>query len=367
MRPPRRRPTSFAAITAPILALTIVFAAAPTAAADDLPASGSSGSLGSSATVAGSAGIPTLGTLFPRVNPYSEETENNLVAFGDSFTANSHWLINKYPQLGFAYPRQAGCFVAPDAWPAMVAKETGRPVQNWACNAHTTTEMLHRVDLAIQAGHVNDTSTVVLAAGMNDKRRGTSDEQIQANLVEAVEKVREAAPAAEILMLGRLSTTGTDEVYCDRNIIPNLPSGAPAPRTAEYERATQANQKAAAKTAGVSFVDIRDMTVDVNSTCARDADRFVSGLRDWTTRGFNMTAHPSTPGSRFLAEQIIAAFGEDGAAVLLDVIGEAGLDGEPGLSDVADEVAELLGDAGAADGASDGAIGGEAPTDSEQR
>lgn len=56
---------------------------------------------------------------------------------------------------------------------------------------------------------------MVLAAGMIDKRRGTSDEQIQANPVEAVEKARKAAPA------------------------------------------------------GANFVGIRDMTVDVNSTCAR--------------------------------------------------------------------------------------------------
>lgn len=52
--------------------------------------SGSHGSLGSGASAAGSSGIPSLGALFPLVNPYSENTVDNLVAFGDSFTANSH-------------------------------------------------------------------------------------------------------------------------------------------------------------------------------------------------------------------------------------------------------------------------------------
>lgn len=229
------------------------------------------------------------------------------MAFGDSFTANSHRLVNKHPGLGSSYPKQSDCFVAADAWPGFVANQTGRPVQNWACNTHTTANMLGRVDQAIRAGHVNDTSTVVFAAGMNDKNQGVDDAVVRANLVAAVDKVRAVAPKVEVLILGRLATTGSSQVYCDVNIIPNMPTGQPAPRTASNERATQANQKAAAASAGVPFIDIRSKTIDSHSSCAKDAARYISGNWDITTRGFNMTSHPSTPGSRFLASQVAAA------------------------------------------------------------
>lgn len=59
-----------------------------------------------------------------------------------------------------------------------------------------------------------------------------------------------------------------------------------------------------------------------------------------------MTAHPSIAGSRFLAEQIVAAFGTDGAEALLDVIEDLDLDDEPTLSDVTDELDEVLEDRG---------------------
>lgn len=347
----RHRITAFLAAVAALFAVT-----ASPSVAEELPQGGSAGSSassgshgslgspGSGSSVAGSSGIPSLGALFPRVNPYSESTVDNLVAFGDSFTANSHWLVNRYPALGFAYPKQEGCFVAPDAWPAIVGQETGRPVQNWACNGHTTVGMLDRIDRAISADDINDTSTVVLAAGMNDKRQGLSDEVIRKNLVAGVEKVRAVAPDAEILLLGRLSTTSPDGIYCDRNIIPNLPFGESDATTAAFERANQENHKAAAETVRVPFIDIRDMTVNTNSTCARDADRYVSGHWDITTPGFNMRAHPSIGGSRFLAEQIIVAFGTDGASFLLDVIDDVDLDNDPALADVAEELTGLLDD-----------------------
>lgn len=89
---------------------------------------GSSGSSGSSGTSSTST-------------PYSSRTVANIVAFGDSFTANSHRLIIKYPALGGSYPKQSGCLVAPDAWPGLFTKQTGRPVQNGACNTHTTSNM----------------------------------------------------------------------------------------------------------------------------------------------------------------------------------------------------------------------------------
>lgn len=186
--------------------------------------------------------------------------------------------------------------------------------------------MLGRIDKAIAAGHVNDTSLVVLAAGMNDKRRGIADEQVVANLVAGVEKVREAAPKARVVLLGRLATTDQNGGFCSTNVMPNQPTGNVDRTTARYKEVTQANQREAAKQAGVEFIDIRDKTVLGNSTCAPDAERYVSGNRDYTTPGYNMNAHPSTAGSRYLAAQIAAILGADAAEEILDGIQSLGLE-----------------------------------------
>lgn len=322
------------------LATTLAMSVAPAASADDLATT--TGGTGSTSSLEGVANIPTLRTIFPGASPYSDSTENNVVTFGDSFTANSHWLVNDYPVLAAQYPRQAGCLTAPDAWPAMLGVATGRPVQNWACNAHTTSQMLGRIDQAIAAGHVNDSSLVVLAAGMNDKRRGVSDEQVVKNLVAGVEKVRTAAPKAQIVLLGRLATTDANGVFCSTNVLPNRPTGNVDRTTASHEAATQANQRKAAEEANVQFIDIRDMTMLGNSTCAPDADRYVSGNRDYTTPGFNMNAHPSIAGSQFLAAQIVAFLGRDAAEQILEFIEDADLENTPVIGDVADALEDVV-------------------------
>lgn len=235
---------------------------------------------------------------------YSTDTRDNIVAFGDSFTANSSSLVNADPEHYPRYPRTAGCLVAPEAWPGMLALLSSRPVQNWACNAHTTGQMLGRVDRAVAAGEINDTSTVVLAAGMNDKRQGVPDADVTANLVTAVAKVRDAAPGASVIILGRLATTDPDGRYCGTNTVPDRPVGTFDQPTAGYERATQDNQRAAAAQAGVPFIDVRTLTVATHSSCAPDAQRFVSGTEDTTTPDYNMPGHPSLAGSTFLALRV---------------------------------------------------------------
>jgi lysophospholipase L1-like esterase len=302
-------------------ALTAVLAAAvtlaPSAAAvpsSDLPASstgpagstgsaGSAGSGGSTGSATPGAGIAPTGTF---ADPYSTEPGNNILAFGDSFTANSASYVNENPDRYPTYPRKEGCLVAPEAWPGLLGTMTGRPVQNWACNAHTTSDMLGRISRATAAGAVNDSSTVVLAAGMNDKRAGATDDTVTANLVAAVDRIRDAAPQARVIILGRLATTDSTGRFCSRNTIPNFPTGGPDPETAAYEVATRRSQQNAASQAGVPFLDIRSLTVKEHSSCAPDAQRYISGLVDRTTPGVNMPGHPSLAGSRFLATQVAA-------------------------------------------------------------
>ena len=199
------------------------------------------------------------------------------------------------------YPQQSGCHIALDAWPGLLAEDTGIPVQNWACTNSGTAHMLNRITRATDAGHVNDSSTVVLSSGMNDKQRELGDAGITANFLAAVEKIQDAAPGTEIIILGRLATTDSDGRQCSVNLIPYLPLGQVAEDTAARETAVQDIQRNVAERTGVEFIDIREMTLEKNSTCGLDHERYVAGVLDVTTPQFNMHSHPSRAGSEFLA------------------------------------------------------------------
>lgn len=296
-RPARRRRPLGAIVAIAALALPLSLT---TAAAQDL-SSGSSATSGSSGN--GSANLPGSSAVNPS-NPYSGDTTDNLVAFGDSFTANSHSVANNIESSAEGYPTQDGCLVAPDAWPGLLAEDSETPVQNWACTNSGSAHMLNRVGRAIDAGDVNNSSTVVLSSGMNDKQRGVSDSEVISNLVASIGKIQAAAPQAEIIVLGRLASTNPDGRLCSVNVIPNLPLGVVNESTAAAEDATQDNQRTAASRTGVDFVDIRDKTRENNSTCGRDGERYVAGAFDVTTPQFNMQSHPSRAGSEFLAAEV---------------------------------------------------------------
>ncbi|MGO1949871.1 MAG: SGNH/GDSL hydrolase family protein [Mycobacteriaceae bacterium] len=296
-RPARRRRPLGAIVAIAALALPLSLT---TAAAQDL-SSGSSATSGSSGN--GSANLPGSSAVNPS-NPYSGDTTDNLVAFGDSFTANSHSVANNIESSAEGYPTQDGCLVAPDAWPGLLAEDSETPVQNWACTNSGSAHMLNRVGRAIDAGDVNNSSTVVLSSGMNDKQRGVSDSEVISNLVASIGKIQAAAPQAEIIVLGRLASTNPDGRLCSVNVIPNLPLGVVNESTAAAEDATQDNQRTAASRTGVDFVDIREKTRENNSTCGRDGERYVAGAFDVTTPQFNMQSHPSRAGSEFLAAEV---------------------------------------------------------------
>lgn len=285
-------------VSAGVIATAVI---APASAQDAAAAAGSSALSGSTGN--GSAHLPGSSTLQPS-DPYSDDTDHNLVAFGDSFTANSHSVANNIASSTEGYPEQDGCLVAPDAWPGLLAGRSDIPVQNRACTNSGTAHMLNRVTRAVDAGAVNDTSTVVLSSGMNDKRRGLTDDEITGNLTAAIRTVQDAAPGAEVIILGRLASTNQAGRLCSVNVIPYAPLGVVNEATAAAEDATQRNQRAAAERTGVEFIDVRSATQEKHSTCARDDERYVSGTLDVTTPQFNMPSHPSRAGSGYLADAV---------------------------------------------------------------
>lgn len=281
------------------LALTILASTAVAA-----PAGAATGSLSS----LGSLSSPTTptGTGATFENPYSTDTSNKIVAFGDSFTSNSASYVNAAPQNYPTYPRTEGCLTAPDAWPAQLGAITPAPGP----------------ELGLQCAHDRPD------AGPDRPRHRLRSHQRHLTGDPGCQHERQAAGSTGCRgrrqpglcggegagrrsrgtdrHLGRLATTNAEGRFCDRNTVPDQPTGAIDRKTAAFEAATQNNQRAAAAQADVQFIDIRSMTIEANSSFGLDADRFISGVTDTTTPDYNMPAHPSLAGSRLLAQQVSA-------------------------------------------------------------
>lgn len=261
--------------------------------------------------------------------PASAQPGGNVVVFGDSFASNpdqyrdtalkffNRWGSSTSSTRIYESARsQAGCLQGPNNWPSQLDARTHSAIEDWSCTGHRSKDLPGHVDHAIRAGALNGhTRAVTFAVGINDQWRPfidgeSSDPQhIHArylqNIQDAAAKVRAVAPEATIIIPGLLSITGGGQL-CGLNVVPNAPLGVPAPRVAEWEQQAQNDQRAAARLIGATFIDIRALSAG-HSTCAKDADRWVAGIIDTTTPGYNMALHPSSAGSAFVADQVAQA------------------------------------------------------------
>ncbi len=250
----------------------------------------------------------------------------NVVVFGDSFASNpdqyrdttlkffNRWGSSTSSTRIYESTRsQAGCLQGPNNWPSQLDARTHSAVADWSCTGHRSKDLPGHVDHAIRAGALNrNTRAVTFAVGINDQWRPfidgeSSDPQhIRAryfqNIKDAAAKVRAVAPDAKIIIPGLLSITGGGRL-CLLNVVPNSPLGVSASRVAEWEQRAQNDQREAARLIGATFIDIRALSAG-HSTCARDADRWVAGIFDTTTPGYNMVLHPANAGSAFVADQV---------------------------------------------------------------
>ncbi|WP_087116725.1 GDSL-type esterase/lipase family protein [Corynebacterium urinipleomorphum] len=249
----------------------------------------------------------------------------NIVAFGDSFVANPDQIrnftrsssIDSVRQHAWDYPTKGGCLQAPNNWPRILAKQTGRPVTDWSCSGGNSETLLGRIDWSIRSGDLHrGTSTVLISTGINDfaplnalQGRPTDFRIIHNmyvnNLRTAANKIRRVAPNARIIMPGMLSITepvGLQRL-CGVNVIPNMPGGIPLGHLQAMELAARDAQRHAAGVIGATFIDIKHESRN-NHTCAPDQHRWVAGIIDTTTPDYNMAFHPSYAGSRYVATRV---------------------------------------------------------------
>lgn len=200
-----------------------------------------------------------------------------VVAFGDSYTANSPDIINP----------QAGCGVSPASWPAQLQRRTGRPVMNVACSGSSLTggryNVYDQARKAVQRGGLNrNTSAVLVQLGFNDFGGGSTlfsrcltvgcpgsgnfpglnAVNYASKLRPLVDYVRHYAPRASISIVGYPTVFGRhDHNICGKVVgapvvVPNT-TAAPV-----FLKRLQATQKGAASRLGVGFIDLATPTKD---------------------------------------------------------------------------------------------------------
>lgn len=251
------------------------------------------------------------------------------MVFGDSFTANPDQYRNTLVRFSktssqrvfMDYPNTGNCLQGPDNWPRLLQSQTGVPVADWSCTGHNSNHLNGRIQRAIRSGALTPaTRAVVLSVGFNDYwpgsvlESGTGYDQGRIrghyinNVKSAAAKIRAVAPRAKIIMPGMLSITedyGAQQI-CAVNVIPNIPAGFPLAGLQQWESRVRSMQAAAAREVGARFIDIKAQS-RFHNTCAKDAERWVSGVLDTTTPHYNMAVHPSRAGSAHVANQVARA------------------------------------------------------------
>lgn len=247
-----------------------------------------------------------------------------LVTIGDSFTANpttpNSPVSGDDPQDPYRQvvpSRKPNCFVDPFNWPRVAAQDLGmdfnslRDLADYSCNGTGRLPVLDlssSVDAAINSGDIGpSTNKVVFMYGGLDTlawidagagvMRLDIPTAFDAFLAEQANRVRQAAPRAEIVFASYPELTSGDSV-CLVNLDPNRPGRLLVPGATAVEQALKNTMRSAAAQAGARFVDLNAATAG-HGTCAAPAERYVAGLVD-TTVEYNMRLHPTIHGQQVM-------------------------------------------------------------------
>lgn len=253
----------------------------------------------------------------------------SIVTYGDSYTANPDQfigIVNRIAALSpltANYPRTGQldsgkeCLQAPDNWPRLL---TGMnlDVHDWSCTAQSSATMLDRITASAETGDLNrDTDAVIFPIGINNFGPWGAHDGLDiadfnavqqaylSDMHEAAGRVRAIAPRAKLFVVGVPQITNGD-LYCAINVVPGHPGAVFVPTLSRVENSLHWMQQQAANDIGAQFVDLKSASQGHDS-CAPDTQRYVAGIIDTTTAGYNMIAHPSQAGQRFIAEQVASA------------------------------------------------------------
>lgn len=216
-----------------------------------------------------------------------------IVAFGDSFTANAGKGGPRGLEAGQT-PWVANCATDMENWPKIAAKELGKSIGDWSCNGTggaPLVQMKAYLESAIAYGDIGPgTQDVVLMYGGMDALQWVDvageftgqpvpNETLFRNLVKDIrDRVAQAAPGARVTLLS-YPEYATDDKLCLVNVGGTV-NPIPAPGGTKVQEAFRDNIKHAAEANGLNFIDVYEATIGHGSCNPNPNDRWVVGFQD---------------------------------------------------------------------------------------
>lgn len=239
-----------------------------------------------------------------------------VVAFGDSFTANAGKGGPRGLEEGQT-PLVANCATDLGNWPKVAAREAGKSLGDWSCNGMggaPVVQLVGYVEAAINYGDIGPgTEDVVFmyggmdalqwvdVAGVMQNTGQLNGTLYQQELAHVAQRIREVAPGATI-HLASYPEYATNDELCLVNM-PGQTFPIPAPGATQVQQAFRDSIRNAAGSIGANFIDVYQATIGHGTCNPDDNQRYVVGFQDPAMGP--MTNHPSVRGMEAMG-QIIA-------------------------------------------------------------
>ncbi|WP_160318507.1 GDSL-type esterase/lipase family protein [Corynebacterium oculi] len=254
----------------------------------------------------------SLGSAVPAVWGTPPEGAQQIVTFGDSFTAIGPIAPGNGEHTENGYQLKPTCKKDTRNWPHSAAQATNKSLADWSCNG--TGGMMPLVELpavveeAILAGNIGPgTERVVIMYGGLDtfqwvdvaasiaNAQNLAPSMMQGVYATIKNRVAQAAPDAEVVIAG-YPEMAADDRLCLINPVPDQPAALPAPGADLIQDHLRNAARHAAEANGLRFIDTLELTRRHGTCAPKPEDRWVVGMYDPAVPT-NLTNHPSINGS----------------------------------------------------------------------
>lgn len=286
-------------------------------------------SVAASALVLGGGVLGTTAAQAEDVAP-----SGNYVSFGDSIPANPTILDvvtakvkGTHPELPIEVDAVDGCAHGGDNVGKRVAAKTGLTLSDYSCPGATAytppspqdpiphNMFSQQVDRALGDGALTpDTKLVSVVIGVNDTYQQSNLQRPQEERLDLyhkevsaqIDRIREAAPNATIVMVGYPDETDGGNYTCATNLLGQT-SHWYFPAVRYYQEELRTQQRAIAEEKGLPYLDMaEEISIDKNNSGCLNIDpgqRLNAAIFD--DGGLhNLAGHLTGPGNEFYAERI---------------------------------------------------------------
>lgn len=268
------------------------------------------------------------------------DVAQNYVSFGDSVAANPTILdiavqrqIDAHPELNLEWPtiRDGYCAQGPQNFPARAAIKTGLRLSDYSCGGATAIDHAggsvipsnsfpNQVHSAINRGDLNpNTQLVTISIGVNDlyqpgnlqftpeAKKARQDRYVR-TVTDQINKIRQQAPNAEIVLLGLPDQTDGQNHTCPTNFYGTV-SHWYFPWVAYLQDELHEEQQRVAEATGIQYLDMRnEISYESGKNgCSLDPNRYSASIFDDSPHNF--AVHLTDAGNEYYASRIADVYG----------------------------------------------------------